>query len=225
MYDCIGAVARTADRLYRNELPRSNDYLEPFLRSIVPASTLDDIQLYFHVNVTMSLLTQDVYNAHPISAYNLYWNKFLAAYTLFKPFFDGKQQSNPKGAIKLIQLFFVQGLQLRCVRDLMDRDKDISSFSALQARFEVVMTKIRQALIDNPVKLPPNNYNNNNNNRGRGNNSPRPPFVPAAALPVSPALGQNPLRPGIPVIPPPRPQYPNKIPAAGGARVNAYSTQ
>ena len=116
MYDCISTNARTAielvyaDRLYRNELLRSDDYLEPFLRSIVPASTLYDIQPYFDVNVTMSLTSQDIYHAHAIAAYNLYWNKFFAAFTLFKPYFDSKQKPNLRGAVKLIQLFFVRGL-------------------------------------------------------------------------------------------------------------------
>ena len=126
MHDCISIDARTAlelvyvDRLYRRELPRSNEYKELFLRSLVPASTLDEIQPYFDVNVTMSLTQQDVYHAHAISAYSVYWNKFIAAYTLFKSYFDAKQESNPKGAINLIQLFFVRELQHRCVRDLMD---------------------------------------------------------------------------------------------------------
>ena len=89
---------------------------------------------------------------------------------MLKSYFDAKQESNPKGAIKLIQLFFVRGLQPRYIRNLMDRDKDIRSFSYLEARFDVVMTKIRQAHIDNPAKLL------NNNNAHNNYNSPtRPP--------------------------------------------------
>ena len=42
---------------------------------------------------------------------------------------------------------------------------------------------------------------------------------------MSPALGHNPPRPGPPVIPHPRPQYPNRTQAAGGVRVNALSTR
>ena len=133
---------------------------------------------------------------------------------------------NPRATMKIVQIFFTQGLQPRCVRDLMDREKNISSFSALKSRFEIVMQRIRTAHMENPtVKPPNNNNNNNNNNRGRGNNPPRFSFVPTPALPAPSALGNNSPRPGPPVIPSPRPQYPNRSQAAGGARVNAISTR
>ena len=49
LFDCVNADAHAAlglvyaDRLYRGRLSPFNDYLEDFLRSLVPACTLNDI--------------------------------------------------------------------------------------------------------------------------------------------------------------------------------------
>ena len=73
--------------------------------------------------------------AHPLTAFNIYYNKFIAAYGLFRPYFDDKMTTNPRVAMRIVQTFFVQGLQPRVVRDLMERDKDIRTLKDLRKRF------------------------------------------------------------------------------------------
>ena len=73
--------------------------------------------------------------------------------------------TNHRAAMRIIQTFFVQELQPRVVRDLMDRDKDIQNLKDLRKRFEFVLTRICTAHVENT--LPAHNHNNNNNNRGQ----------------------------------------------------------
>ena len=77
-----------ADQLYRRRLPPSDIDLETFLRSIVPTSTLDDVQPYFDVDTYMPFASANTYHSHPLTAYNMYYNKFIASYGLFKGYFE-----------------------------------------------------------------------------------------------------------------------------------------
>ena len=61
-----------SDLLYLGRLPPSNDLLEQFLRTRVPASTLDDIEPYFEINVLMPLAQADTFHTYPLTAYNTY---------------------------------------------------------------------------------------------------------------------------------------------------------
>ena len=57
LLDCINAHSRTAlelvyaEQLYCGRLHPVDEYLEVFLRSIIPTPTLDDIQPYFDSNI------------------------------------------------------------------------------------------------------------------------------------------------------------------------------
>ena len=182
LLDCINANSRTAlelvyaEQLFCGRLTPIDEHLEAFLRSIISTPTLDDIQPYFDSNIRMAPASSNTSHAHSLSAYNVYYNKFIGAYGLFKTYFDEKMLTNHRAAMHIIQTFFVQGLQPRVVRDLMGRDKDIQSLKDLRKRFEFVLTRIRAAHVENTL---PAHYNNNpNNNRGKSNPPPRSPPVP-----------------------------------------------
>ena len=104
--DYIGADARTAlvlvfaDQLYIDRLCRADDDLEKFVRSVVPTSTLDGIQPYFEVNVCIPLTSVNTFNSHPLTAYNIYYNKFIVAYGLFKAYFEEKLVANSRATMK-----------------------------------------------------------------------------------------------------------------------------
>ena len=96
LIDCINADTRNAlelvhaNQLYRGRLPPSDINLETFLHSIVPTPTLDDLQPYFEANICMPFASANTFYAHPLTAYNIYYNKFIAAYGLFKCYFEEK---------------------------------------------------------------------------------------------------------------------------------------
>ena len=117
--------------------------------------------------------------------------------------------TNTRATMTILQVFFVQGLQPRCVRELKDREKDISSLRDLRKRFEIILARIHTAHVENSTPNRSNNNNNknlgnNNNNRARDSNSPHPSFVQAHTL-VAPALGAYPSRPSLPAGTPPLP--------------------
>ena len=118
-YGSLSLLARTAlelvyaDQLYGERLTSIDENLEVFLRSIIPTPTLDDIQPYFDCNVRMAPASANTFHAHPLSAFNAYYNKFIDSYSLFQSYFDDKMITNPRGAMRFIQTFFVQGLQPR----------------------------------------------------------------------------------------------------------------
>ena len=226
LHDCINADTRTAlelvchDQLYTGRLSRFDEHLEPFLRSIIPPATLDEILPYFDAQIRMTYASTNAFHAHTVTAYNAYWNRFMAGYGLFQTFFTSRLLENPRAAMRLIQRLFVQGLQPRVVRELMDREVDLRSLEALRKRFDYVLGHIRQAHIENGPCIN-NNNNLGHNNRTHNDNAKTPARTP----PTLPVVGSTNPRPGEISATSPRPGYVPKYQAAGGAKVNAVSTR
>ena len=82
---------------------------------IIPTPILDyvHVQPYFDGNVCMAYASVNTFHAHPLTAYNIYYNKFIAAYGIFKSYFEGKTLTNQRATMRILQAFFVQRLQPR----------------------------------------------------------------------------------------------------------------
>ena len=70
-----------ADQLYCDRLPPSHEELEEILRSIIPTPTLDDVHSYFDSNIRMIPASSNTFHAHPLTVFNIYYNKFIATYS------------------------------------------------------------------------------------------------------------------------------------------------
>ena len=90
-------------------------------------------------------------HSKPITFYNVYCNKFIGAHGLFRPCFEGKMSTNPQVTMHLVQAFFVQGLQPRCIHEFMDRERDIGSLTNRRKRFKKILTI---TIVDEAITLP-----------------------------------------------------------------------